>query len=134
MIYVLAENYRHFVHWCNISGLNPNGNDARYVSEPHKLWGVNADNNTFIYYETWRNHPNATELNSQIVRIQAISKLIKSDVQPLPVVRRKNFMFTWEFWKQALERLIRAFATSLLTLTGADAFNVVSTNWGDKLP
>jgi hypothetical protein len=48
--------------------------------------------------------------------------------------REKNFMFTWTFWKQALERLIRAFASSLLSLTGADAFNVVSTNWGDKLP
>lgn len=43
-------------------------------------------------------------------------------------------MWSWNFWKNALERILRAFASSMLSLVTADAFNIVSTNWGDKLP
>jgi len=70
-IYVLAENYQHFQHWCRISGINPR--TARYVSAPQDLWGVSGQDVTFIKYETWRNHPQAAELDRQLRHAELVS-------------------------------------------------------------
>jgi hypothetical protein len=39
-------------------------------------------------------------------------------------------IFTWTFWKRTLERMIRAFAGSLLSVMTMDGFNLLSASWG----
>ncbi len=38
-------------------------------------------------------------------------------------------MFTWTFWRQALERAIKTLAQSAILAIGAGEFNVFQLNW-----
>lgn len=74
MIYVLAENHRHFEYWCRISGINPrDSKTVRYVLNRETLMGVDGKNCIFIFYETWRFHPNAMELKAMVEIIKKSS-------------------------------------------------------------
>lgn len=37
------------------------------------------------------------------------------------------------FWADTIERAVKTFAQTLLALLGADAVNVFTINWGDRL-
>lgn len=63
-LYVLAANYQHFKTWCQISGIDPT--QARYVSSPEILRGIDGRNAIFVYCETWMQHPQATEIANMV--------------------------------------------------------------------
>ena len=42
-------------------------------------------------------------------------------------------MFTKNFWKQSLERLIKTFAQAILALITSDGLGIVDVNWGKVL-
>lgn len=127
MMYVLAEDYGHFVYWCKISGLVPN-TDAKYVQDEVFLQGRKLGlEDTIIRYETHRNHPRY----HQIIEYVAVLESLR-DNRPVISVRRRS-MWTWIFWKQAIERSIRAFAATLLSLITTDAVNVISSGTLGKL-
>jgi len=69
-IYVIAANRVHVDHWCRISGLNSRNDAIIYVSSPKLLYGVDPDSAIFIFYETWRDHPNAHEIEQQVINIK----------------------------------------------------------------
>lgn len=51
-----------------MSGMNPR--IATFVDNPQVLYGITAKDNVFIFYETWREHPFAHELEQRYLTIQ----------------------------------------------------------------
>lgn len=72
-ILVLAENHRHFIHWCKISGLDPR--KVHYINDVRDIYGVDPDS-IFIFYETWRNRSDANELMRAVTSRKAQTKRI----------------------------------------------------------
>lgn len=68
-VYVFAANYQHFIHWCRMSGFHPG--IATFVDNPQKLYGITIKDNVFIFYETWREHPFARELEHRYLTLQS---------------------------------------------------------------
>lgn len=69
--YVLAENHQHFVHWCRISGFSPEDPHVQYVASPKTIRGINPRLSEFIFYETWRNHPQSDVFNAIVTMTMA---------------------------------------------------------------
>ena len=40
------------------------------------------------------------------------------------------YIFTWDFWKDALSRIIRTFCQTLASVMGGTALNVWTAGWG----
>lgn len=38
-------------------------------------------------------------------------------------------MFSWNFWKQALERAVKTAAQFMITIVGAEQFNLLEADW-----
>lgn len=69
--FVLAAQYSHFLFWCRENNINPHSGIARYLHQPQQLWGLWYDECEFVYYETWRDNPNASILASEIFFLRA---------------------------------------------------------------
>lgn len=122
-LYVLAESYRHFVYWCEISGINPRDTKrAVYIGLPEQLQGIRASADQFIFYETWRNHPQATLL-AEYVRVVIAKSL------PPEKVKRVDGLFTKTFWKRTLDRVVSTGAQYVLGTLGTVAVLSTAFDW-----
>jgi len=90
--YVLAKNYMHFRTWCRENDISPNIGNARYVAGPEMLMGIDANKIEFVYYETWREHPQAQEMDELIQQAKVVAKYLK----PLPT--KEQTMQNDNFW------------------------------------
>lgn len=64
MIYIGAQNYRHFIEWCRQTETNPR--EVRYVESPQRLMGIDPNTFEFIAYETFPYHPQAHEILDRV--------------------------------------------------------------------
>jgi len=64
--YVMAENYLHFVYYCNQCGIRPNRDNHKYVGSPSDLWGVDPNYSRFITYETFPRHPQYSSIRREL--------------------------------------------------------------------
>lgn len=89
-IYVMAANYRHFSYWCHSNGIFNFNEHVTYVARPETLWGVIGEESQFIFYETWRQHPQAaaiyTEYQIAMNRPKYVPVYVRSKtVEPTPI-------------------------------------------------
>ena len=116
--YVLAKNYQHYAYWCRISGISPNDPNFRYVQDPSTLFGVSGDEANFIFYETWREHPQASRLYAEV----RMAKM-KGSSRPVPPTleqRMENDNFWYRLTKldPAIYRGLIIAAVALLASVG----------------
>ena len=64
-IFVLAENYSHYLAWLKMSGLSRK--QATYVTEPRQLQGIRPESATIVIYETFWRRKDVGDLYSFIV-------------------------------------------------------------------
>lgn len=122
-LYVLAESYRHFTFWCDMSGINPRDTKrVAFVGAPEQLQGVSAPADHFIFYETWRNHPKADSIH-EYVKV-AIARSL-----PPEKVKRVDGIFTKTFWKRTLDRVVSTGAQYVLGTLGTAAVLTATIDW-----
>lgn len=69
--YVLAANHQHFLFWCRQNNIDHRSSNVRFVSNVSQIAGLEPDYAEFIYYETWRQHPQSAELEMYIKMIES---------------------------------------------------------------
>lgn len=65
-IYVTAQSWVHFNHWCRMSGIDSNSNMVRFIHHPEMLYGIDGTSAIFVFYETWHDHPKSKEIFERI--------------------------------------------------------------------
>lgn len=126
--YVFAANYQHFGHWCRISGISKGNPNYQYVSSIEKLLGLSAEDAQFIFYETWREHPDSERLYQQYRIIESYRGIKAIPIDRSPQVESDG-IFTAKFWKATAERVVRAFAAGIIALNVTNVTDATSIGW-----
>lgn len=130
--YVLAKNYQHFQYWCRSNGVNPNSQYYRYVDSERTLLGLSAEEAEFVFYETWREHPDYKAIRDRVFIIEAMRGIASTPIRSIKV-EETNGIFTALFWKRTAERAIRMFFISLGAMATGSAVFEDGFSWQKQL-
>jgi hypothetical protein len=125
--YIIARDYAQYRQWCWDNGYNPRDLTVYYVKDQTSLYGLGWNDFEIVYLNGWTSRPDAGQIALAIDAMKRANGSTKG--------RRKveSGLFTWTFWKRTLERMIRAFASSLLAVVTMDGFNLLTASWGAVL-
>lgn len=127
--YVFAANYEHFRYWCRSNGISDRNKNYQYVAEAHQLWGLKPEYCLFVFYETWADHPNSTDIYMQYKAIESLRGIKAIPIDRSPQVESTDGFFTWKFWRNTLERMVRSFAAGILGLNVTNLADWSNLGW-----
>lgn len=121
--YVIAYDYAHFRQWCRRNGYDLKDQTYYYVKDYTSLYGLGWHDFDIIGLSGWKRRGDYYQL------LLTIDALKRANGSRRSRKMEDSGLFTWKFWKRALERAIRALAVSLGGIILTDSFNALEAGW-----
>ena len=126
-IYIVAHNYAQYRQWCWDNGHNPKDTDVYYVRDYTSLYGLGYNAFKIVYLEGWTARKDAAQIRL------TIEALKRANGSKRGKIMTDDGMFSGRFWKLTIERMVRAFAGSMVGMMTMDGFNLLQASWGGIL-
>jgi hypothetical protein len=130
-IYVVAYDYAQFRQWCWVNEFNPRDPSVYYVRDYTSLYGLGYNVFEITYLPDWKKRKDAVQIALTIDALKRANGTKKPNGARKGKRRmEESGLFTWTFWKRTIERMVRAFAGSLIGVMTMDGFNLITASWG----